>query len=88
MSELSHGQQIALSHHLTEYPDDVSFVEVCVMLEDQHDDVTICDAFAMWETEYLIDMMTDLASSIDNVFVDEMEKKHVGERRSGESSVE
>jgi len=62
-------QQIVLNHHLTEYPKDKSFVEICKMLEDQHDDVTICDAFAMWETEYLIDMMVSLTISINEEII-------------------
>jgi hypothetical protein len=91
MSELSHGQQIALSHHLTEYPDDVSFAEICHMLEDSDfddcDELVICDDFSIWETEHLIDMMTSLANDIDRVFVEEMEKKNDGQRPSVEGSI-
>lgn len=70
MTELSHGQIIALNHHLNKYPHDLSFKEICDLFEEGSNEIDIHAEFTMWDTEYTIEKMSNLANHIDAVIVD------------------
>jgi hypothetical protein len=71
MNQLSHGQDIALRMHLSDYPDDASFEQVLMMLEDdENDEVGIWYPFEEWDTEAFIDHLTKLSNAIDAAVIE------------------
>lgn len=70
MSNLSHGQEIVLRHHLAGYPEDVSFEQICFMLEDNHEDVSIWVYFEDWDIQAFISHITKLANAIDEAVIE------------------
>lgn len=67
---LSHGQAIALHHHLTNFPENVSFETILEMIEDKKMDITIWYPFEMWNTYSFIDHIRMLSKSIDTAIVE------------------
>jgi len=70
MSKLSHGQEIALNHHLTEYPIEVSFEHIIDMIKDKDEEITLWFPFEGWELDKLIAAIESLANAIDRAIVD------------------
>ena len=69
MNHLSHGQEIVLRHHLADYPEDVTFDQICRMLEYNSEKVSIWVYFEEWNIQTFIDYIKRLAKNIDNVIV-------------------
>jgi hypothetical protein len=70
MSLLSHGQQIVLSHYLTEWSDLNTFDEIMQLIEDEGEGVTVWAPFEEWDLERLTDHMSSMANDIDKAIVD------------------
>jgi len=67
---LSHGQSIALNHHLAGYPENVSFETVMDMIIDGDEEVDIWCYFEEWDANALTEHLTKLAHSIDKAVIE------------------
>lgn len=74
MTLLSHGQEIVLNHHLTEYPTELQFDDILYMIENDSDHITIWAPFEDWEIEMLTKSLRYLSSEIDRRIVNAADK--------------
>jgi len=75
MSNLSNGQEIVLRQHLADYPDDATFEQVCMMLEDDSDEVSIWVYFEDWDIQAFISHITKLANAIDAAVIESKQEE-------------
>jgi hypothetical protein len=62
---LSHGQEIVLRTHLTRYPKDKSFYEICDLVRKEDLKVRLFYFLRDWEVEKLIIHMKYISQEID-----------------------
>ena len=70
MSVLSHGQLIALTHHLADYPEDVAFETIIDMIEYGDEGISVWVYFEDWHRQTFTDHLKKLAHSIDKAVIE------------------
>ena len=70
MSTLSHGQDIIARNYLADYPDDATFAQILMMLEESNEEVSVWYPFEEWDIQMLINHMAKLANAIDNAVIE------------------
>lgn len=61
-------EALAAGQYLSDYPENVSYAELCELILQQSDDVTVWEPFEDYPPEWVVEHMNNLQETLEDAF--------------------